>query len=238
MSLINDALKKAQAQRSGGMHPPAPPADGTGLDFPNLESPPNLQPPPPPPQRGPNLWALIGIFVAIAILFAAGSALVVWGLLADDKAAPTATATPATAPEPAAPAASGPIARAQDLSQQAAERAAETEAILDAAPAAAVAESSAQQLTPPAEVTAAPPPAPTPAPVVHNPAVDEFLEGIEIRGMMPGGRVLIHDVAANKSRTYEPGAIVNNALQLRLLKTSGSEVTFIDHAGATYVKYF
>ncbi|MCD8483824.1 MAG: hypothetical protein LR015_14940 [Verrucomicrobia bacterium] len=87
MSLINEALKRAQTGESMRPAPPGskgPSAPGTGSPAPN----------------GGNFTQLLILVVSICLVFSAGTALIVWGLTRADPAAeplptvPTQTAKP------------------------------------------------------------------------------------------------------------------------------------------------
>lgn len=104
MSLINEALKKAQAQRQGGSPATPPPSTGDAPPPPASVSPTSRD------SSGPNLWMILGILAVIAVIFAGAAGLVVWGLMSQKNAEPVAqTATPAAeTPAPASNPQPGP----------------------------------------------------------------------------------------------------------------------------------
>lgn len=97
MSLINDALRKAQRERTG--HPGAPSAPPADAGTPPSSTPPPTATAPtyrPAPKGGMGMGAIAGIIVALVI----GGGAVWWVMRPSASNAPTAGVTVATTPAP------------------------------------------------------------------------------------------------------------------------------------------
>jgi hypothetical protein len=248
MSLINEALKKAQRQRTeshAGAEPTAPGGDGARIAK-------RAQ-----PRSARTLLlisagalALVVTSVIVTILFVNGS---------DGAAPPPAVgpASPSTSPAPAVPidpaAAPAPplIVAAEPVPP----------APITAAPAAAgdgpIPAAPAVPLAAAAEITAAVPPDPVPnAAIAAQPAEDPspakaspatpptqqrdervyaFIETIRVTGIRSSGddsRVLMNN------RVYRVNDIVERNLGIRLIQVEVDSLTFADAHGQTYTKHF
>ncbi len=242
MSLINEALKKAQAQRQGGT-PSQPPPPGM---------------PPPgnaPPSAGPShLWPIVLAFFGVAVLFAGGAALIVWGLMrssGEQRDQTVVTAPADTVPQPSAPEAVPTPAPTPDESIESPASALPSEEVSSpglATPTPAPTAIPSQPEPTPRHVApaASPSPSPTatpardvPAPARANPAVESFLARLEVRGVMAGGqRALLYNHDTQRTQAYEAGATISNELQLRVGEITMRSITFVDHDGFVYTKRF
>jgi hypothetical protein len=262
MSLINDALKKAQRQRTEA---PAGPAEGTPAGGARIA------------KRGralsSNTMVLIGSGALVLIVL---SVVITFSLVNEPaKPAPSAAAkspttapttpaapapvTPAekpaatTTPPPAPPPKTAPAAPAEAKTAPAASVtvpiASLTPPAPTAAPAPVPAPAPAPASTPaPAQV---PPPTPTPVPAATQPAanpivisptelpVDErvvaFVEKIRVTGIRSFGnesRVLMNE------RVFRVNDIVERTLGLKLTAVKSDSLVFTDPRGKTYTKNF
>ena len=224
MSLINDALKKAQHQRTGNPVD-SPPMPGTALGAHGV-------------QRGKTLPAQ-----TLAMVFAGATAAVVLAVVITvyffNREPVRIPASPAPAPKPVvreavatpapvivAPVIAQPAPAAIDLSSvklPAAEAAAAAEAKPDAAPPASA----------PAPAVAAPAPAGANAP--QDIRILTFIDAIRVTGIRSSGhesKVLMND------RVYRINDMVDYTLAIRLIKVSAEGLTFTDANGTVYVKNF
>ncbi len=88
---------------------------------------------------------------------------------------------------------------------------------------------------PPAPVLTAPPAVEPPPAPKQDERVHQFVEAIHVTGIRASGnesKVLMND------RVYRVNDIVDRELGVRLTKVSSDSLTFTDANGATYVKYF
>lgn len=246
MSLINEALKKAQAQRQSAAPGESPTSAQPGAPGASMPS----------PTAGPsNLWPVLFAIAGIALLFAAGAGLIVWGLMR-----PVAPATPTAevslekgsdSTSEASDPLPGPTAEAVQPTRTAAPAAATPDSSIPAstiAETASVAKSvpseepsSPAQSTPPSTTEAAPiPEAASPAkPSVPNPAVEAFVTRLEVRGIMSGGqKALLFNHLTQRSEAYISGSTVSNELQLKIQSITERSITFVDHDGHVYTKQF
>ena len=241
MSLINDALKKAQRERSGQPETPA------------VSASPAAPRPAAGPAPGGSRW-LPGL-LALAVV---GTGLAVWFL--KPAAGPARSASPVAATAPAAPlpvAATPPVALYPSINDIAAPAPPPAPAV-SAPPAAPVAstppagpEAPAIRLNlAPAPPTAAPPPAePPPAPAVpvasgtggptgitlhlQDPRIIAFLESARINGIRPTAedpRLLLNN------KVLRPGSVVDRDLGLRLVSIEPGKLTFVDAQGTIYTR--
>lgn len=246
MSLINEALKKAQRQRTEepAGTPEAPVAATARIAKRGKATP-------------ANTLVLIGSG-AVALIVLSVVATVFWV----NRPAPTpAASTPAPQPAPAAPAGSdtpAPVVVAHlpapaPVASASVAPAAETPRAQPAAPStapdippapvpapAAAAASSPSVLAattpPPAAVPApVPEPPPAPKPAAPNERVTAFVEAVRVTGIRSSGtesKVLMNE------RVYRVNDIVDRTLNLRLTKVAPEGLTFTDANGVTYVKNF
>lgn len=290
MSLINEALKKAQAQRQS--------ADGFSPS----------PPPPPPPGSSPPVVAgsaanqpgtgkLLLVLLILALLFVGGVGLLVWGLMrGQDKSAnetavappPSASSAPASLPTDRAQAtesAAKPLPPIEFKMEEEAGVSEDSVSEMEKSeagsgrngspqPSAGTAEIRGQSSgnseeakipaeTPPPESPPTPPtpssspppssentlsaqpvpppsgPRQTPPGVIADPAVEEFIAALEVRGVMSGGKkALIFDPVTQQSRAYSVGSTISNELQVKVEDISESSIAFIDNAGYIYTKPF
>lgn len=257
MSLINDALKKAQRLRHEQQAAAA--AAGEALATGPIK------------KRGKPMRAQ-----SLVLLCAGAAVLVVFSVLAtffllthDTPPAPASPPAPAIKPAPIADtSAPSPVIVAPVISQTGAMPAKTSTAteIPDAVapsptPAAAAATPEVSAVTTPE--TKAPEVSPTPAPsppapsaavntpvhtatpppakaqdVAESPAkeaVNAFLDSLHVSGVRASGadsKVLMND------RVYRLNEIVDRSLGLKLIKVAPDSLTFADAAGATYTKNF
>jgi hypothetical protein len=248
MSLINDALKKAQRERAGHSPSPTPPTAGPATPPP---TPPPAQPLVPRPGGAP--WGLIAV---VALLLVAGG--VTLGVFAlRPRSAETSTVaaapppSPAAAPAPAAPTAPAPAPPtpapvAQPLAEPA-PPAAPPPAAVTPAPSPLPASAHAPAPAPAAQAVAVPAapivaePAPAPAPALRidltteDPRVLAFLESARITGVRPSPddpRLLMNN------RIFRLHDIVDRDLGLRLTGIEPSRVAVTDPRGQIYLKSF
>lgn len=227
MSLINDALKRAQRDRTGHSPAPLPHAPGES----------SLRP---AGRSGPP-WLLIGLgatvgglFALVAVLLLRPAAPASGPATAAAPVATTAATAPAT-PSPAPDAAPPAVALSLPLTP------AETSA--PAQPAAA------QPTAGPVVTTAAPnlvalTPAPVPpvttsaapsGPARPTPRLIQAVEALRVTGIRAAGadsKVLMND------RVYRVGDIVDHELQIRLTAATAQSLTFVDETGASYTRNF
>ncbi len=244
MSLINEALKKAQRQT----HPESPasvrPLGSTGLPY----STPGASPAKPPAPPIALILAGAGVLVSISVLAT------VWLLRVPPP--PVKEAKPAVARHEVPPAAAtGGIATVPDTAPVPAPLAPRPALPVAAAttpppaPTPAVAVAPAPTLVPsPARPTLAAPPqvvAPV-APVSPPPAViddveasktaaQKFIDEMRISGVRQQGadsKVLIN------GRVYRLNEIVDRTLGLRLTQVHPTQLTFTDRQGAIYTREF
>lgn len=234
MSLINEALKKAQRQRTEEPAPlPPPAAPVTPAAAPSAPAIPIVKRRPPMPAR----TLVILLVGGISVLFMGG--VLVFLFLADNSAPPHAS-SPVIATRPTAPVPTAPT----------------PELALPPAPAPApaptpVVEIKLPAIIPPTVVpTPAPEPLPAPAPVVvapaepvnagprvptANPQVYEFLEKLRIAGIRVSPtdpKVIMND------RVFRLNDIVDRVTQLRLHRIDADTLIFIDASGFEYKKSF
>ena len=221
MSLINEALKKAQHQRTGSaMDAPPMPGGGSGGTRGRQGMP-----------TGTLVLLIAGAVVVIAV--SVGATIYLVNRSPDTKVAVT---TPVVAPVATAPA----IAPAP---------APTTTTSVAAAPSAVIAPIIIKAPPPVVETPSAPPPAvetetpavaatPAPEPVAEGSLADRIANYVDkvrvtgIRSSESGSKVLMND------RVYRLNDIVDRKLGLRLVKIASDSLTFADANGATYVKNF
>jgi hypothetical protein len=217
MSLINDALKKAQ-NRHGESTPPTPgPAGPASI--------------PAAPRKGKSpLGKVILIGSGIALLSAAVSTAVILVVIRKDPPPPAPVVGPApaetSAPISPAPAVLSPIKPSE-------------------APAPSpVAPATGTPVQPPPIITAAPTP---PSPVVFPPAaepaptiklgtrIQSFIDRLRITSIRisdTGNKAILND------RLFRVNDLVEPSLGLRLTEIKPSQLTFTDEVGNTYLRHF
>lgn len=249
MSLINEALKKAQRQRhDANAGPGAPGADASGTIAKRAQ-----------PKSARSMLLLAVGAIALVVASMVGTAL--WltrpsnppavarttpsPSKVDAKSQPgpevkpmiTVPTTPVAAPAkaqskdtaPATDAASGQAGTAIAASPSSSRPAQVAQATPAPTPAKAVAASPVEEQPLPAK-TEPPPPAAKPDERVH-----QFVESLKVMGIRSSGadsKVLMND------RVYRVNDIVDRGLGVRLTKVSADSLTFTDANGVTYVKYF
>lgn len=227
MSLINEALKKAQHQRGDSAAVAA--VAGTRPII-KRERPQSAQ-----------TMLLIGIG---AILLVVISVVVTVFWVDRPTTKPPAVASAASAgseAKPATPAVAPAIVPATTglASTPAAAATTASAKLVPAIPVAGPAVAVAPAQRPPAVATAGSKPSippPTTAPVSKpDERVQQFVDTIRVTGIRSSGsdsRVLMND------RVYRVNDIVDRSLELRLTKVASDSLTFTDANGVTYVKYF
>lgn len=244
MSLINEALKKAQNERQPGGNAKQAAAEAAAAAI--LSS----QPEKPRRRKRNYLWGFIISVLVVGLLASGVSLILVNQLVKEEEAyrqqpAPQAQAA-VPVPETAAqtPAADAAPAQAQDSAETAtlAGRAETVSApmadsvppvntpvspvAMDEPAAAPVADSRTSSTRPAPEARA-------------NPEVWARLEEFEIRGIMPGGsKVLIFDKRTSQSQTFRTGDMLDGTLGIRLGNLSPNQIEVEDYGGYTYTKSF
>lgn len=230
MSLINDALKKAQ-NRHGDSTPATPSVAGPAA-IPSV------------PRKGKTPFGKIALIcVGIALLSAAVSTTVILLVVRDDK--PTPLLAPVATP-PAQPAPSTPVATAPTSSP-----------ITDPSPPASVAttpilaQPSAPSPVTPTDIENPIQPASTAAPVVSLPSpivaepaapaikigtrIQAFIDRLRITSIRisdTGNKVILND------RLFRENDLVEPALGLRLTAIEPKLLTFTDESGNIYLRHF
>ncbi|ATC62505.1 hypothetical protein CMV30_00120 [Nibricoccus aquaticus] len=220
MSLINDALKKAQ-NRHGDTTPP--PSGATGpASIPSA------------PRKGKTPVGKIALIcVGIALLSAAISTTVILLVVRKDEPAPLPAPPVATLPQPTQPA---PLASPVS---------APTTAPVTAVPATSSPITSTEASSPTtAPVVSAPPVAVTlPAPTPPEPApaiklgtrIQSFIDRLRVTSIRisdTGNKAILND------RLFRINDLVEPSLGLRLTDIQPSQLTFTDESGATYLRHF
>jgi hypothetical protein len=219
MSLINEALKKAQHQRTGSaLDAPPMPGGGSGGGRGNQGMP-----------KGTLVLLIAGAAVVIVI------SVVATVYFINRTPAPKIATVPATSPSVATATAPAPTAAAAPSPVIIAP-------VIIKAPAPVVELPSApppvveEPAPAPAATTAAPTPAPEP--VVEGSLADRianFVDKVRVTGIRTsenGSKVLMND------RVYRLNDVVDRKLGLKLVKIAADSLTFADANGATYVKNF
>jgi hypothetical protein len=235
MSLINEALKKAQKHRTGEPETLAPASGGSGHTLITRRSEP----------RTTQQLVLIAAGALVLIVLSIVGTFWFVNRAPEPKPAPTPIAAKpaeASAPSPivVAPAIRPPAVASEPPAKPPTPLAvAPTPAPAPVTPTLPPPEKVAPAPTEP--VTAAPPPAaPPPAanatPPAFDPRVHAFVDAVRVAGIRSSAsgdsRVLMND------RVYRLNDIVDRALGIRLTKVEPNTLTFTDANGATYVKNF
>ena len=233
MSLINDALKKAQKLRTGETAPPPPAPERPGVRI--------AKRPHPVPVRTMVICttgaiALLVTAVATTAIMMSKPALVL-ALRKHSHATKPATAAPSTTAGSQANALTGGI-KVPGLSPPATPPVAAV--IPPPAPPPATPEPAAPETTaPPAKVAATVPVAPKPAAVISvtspDPKIIAFLDTLKIAGIRvsdANSKVLMND------RVFRLNEIVDQSLGLKLTGVAADLLTFVDQRGVVYTKDF
>jgi hypothetical protein len=227
MSLINDALKKAQRQRTGESSESQPPMPGGGVA------------PARPIRTGQNAnppLLLIGAGVLAGLVIAGGAFFLLRSKPASETPPAVAVSTPAPDASPAktvqTPAPSPTTAPAP-----AANSPEPTFVVKTEPPALAPVSAPPATLTTAAVEKATPLPAPAPTePPAPSPRLVEAIEALRVTGIRVGAgsdaKVLMND------RVYRLGDTVDHALGIKLTGATASSLTFRDATGATYTRNF
>ena len=220
MSLINNALKKAQRQRSEGAVS-APTPGGAGHR---------------PSRRGKAMPAqILLLIVAGACVVVALSVAATVYFLRDSN--PTETVNSANAQSPVAPAQTASKTQSTPAPTVTVSTTA-TEAPAQAEPEPIVLAQAAVESEPAPEVTVPQPPEPEPLPVpIARPdvAVYTFIDQLQVMGVRFSGadsKVLMND------RVYRVNDLIDRTLGLRLTAVTQDRLTFVDANGASYTKNF
>ena len=224
MSLINEALKKAEQARAGGL-PEAPAAPATPVIAKRGRA------------IGTRTLVLLGALLVLLVM--GGVTLLVLPSGSDPAPAPRGeNVAKSKPPAETKSAAAEPSARTEGPSTVPTPKPAATANAAPPlpAPTAVTAKKAPSADTPPADPPATPPPAPaaTTAPRADD-RVAEHLDRLRILGVRspgPEARVLIGE------RVYRINDLVDRALGLRLQKVEPGRITFVDAAGATYTKNY
>ncbi len=267
MSLISEALKKAQAHQqaqvtpsSADAHQPRPPtvlsAQLSGAHTQHA-----------PVHHGPQWPVIAALIGGMAALLLLSTGVIVWVLLrsASPETAPeVATTTLTASPAPASPpmqatpgvpeAATEPDTREIvatalppilfKVDEQAAPPA--QPEIISPEPVPPVLSSTSPAPTETAHTAPATPAAAAPAapetvtpPPAPDPLIAAHIAQLEVRGVMTGGsKILLFDPAESRSRAFSAGDQVNDQMGLVIEDISARTITFVDHAGAIYTKGF
>lgn len=228
MSLINEALKKAQRQRAVEEADVTPPVPGGG----------KIAKRRPPRSVNATLILATGALVLVVL------SVVVTVMLVNrpDHPAPPVAAVPSTAPaagsdSPPAPEvtvpliASTPKEEAPPLSHATTTPEASSPVVATTVPAPA----SASEIPSIADKPAIESTAPPPPPAKPDPRVYGYIDALRVTGIRAtgeGSRVLMNE------RVYRVNDIVEHSMGIRLIKVEPSALTFSDVNGATYMKYF
>jgi hypothetical protein len=232
MSLINEALKKAQPQRNspGTVQPEAVPA-----------------PPPhysPPRRKRSYLWGFLLAVLLVGLFSAIVSTYLVYQVLGSGEQAESDGGTPAPIASNADPQVTSEIAspgiEQKTVNQTASSAPPEDRTAPEPDPASMNSPSTAASLAGvESEEATAPVASARPTATPTNREAWERLQSLEIRGIMSGGtKVLIFDLVTGKTRSYTPGEIIDGALGLKVSSIDPNVISFEDYDGATLTKPF
>jgi hypothetical protein len=252
MSLINEALKKAQRQRTdAGTTPPAAVAAEPGTAAAPVARIAKHRPPLPARTMviliggGGSLLLMSGVFVFIFFLS---------GLDGEPEPAPRARVVGAPSPVPAAPStdpvpppavavqfppivsAPSPVSPPSSVLSPPSSASVSPPTSVLSPPTSASVSPPSSVLSPPPSASVSPPPSvpsSVPANPDGNPLVHEFLEKLRVTGIRASDtdpKVIMND------RIYRLNEIVDRATQLRLTRVETSALTFIDATGFEYRK--
>jgi hypothetical protein len=221
MSLINEALKKAQRQR-------APDADARDELAASASAPsgPIVRRSRPMPAQ---TLLLIVAGAAVLIVFSAIGTVYLMNRTPEPKSVPvTILPPPPVAPAPDTSPSPVIVAPSLDVASTASNAPAES-----SAPAAV--ELPAMPLTQSAPTAPTAERAPAPAPALPDPRIQTFVDAIRVAGIRSSGaesKVLMND------RVYRVGDTVDLALGIKLEAVAPDSLTFVDAHGASYKKNF
>ncbi len=216
MSLINEALKKAQRLRQEEPAPGNPTSESAPTDRVIKRSPP----------RSTNTMILLVVGGVVLVVLSVVATVFLLNRPSDAPVAPVASIVPEA---PALPTATTPVIHAPVIPA------------IEAVPAANEALEPAPPLAEPVIVAAAPPkpvPVAPPLPAADpqpDPRVAAFVEAIRVAGIRSSGnesRVLMNE------RVYRVNDLVDRTLNVRLTKVEADTLTFADANGLSYVKKF
>lgn len=233
MSLINDALKKAQRERTGGA-PETTPVPGGG-SRPPIEAQRRAN-------RGPQLTLIAG--GAIAGMVLAGGA--VWFFRSPPpptapstpvraEASPAIAATAAAAATPPAPIPAPVASQAQSGPGPVLTPAESTPAKSSTSTEPTVSTAARAVATPSHEPMRANPPAPSAAPTLTLAKLAEIVDALRVTGIRPAGadsKVLLND------RVFRLGDVVDLAHGVRLTGATANSLTFSEPSGLVYTRNF
>lgn len=215
MSLINDALKKAQ-NRHGESTPASPRTDGPAAI-------------PSQPGRGKsNLSSTLLIGGGIGVLCIAVSVTVTFFLLRKDDRRPANTAAIQPAPTVSAPPLTPLVITAVPV----------TPPPVTASPVVAPPPSTPPPVTPiaPANTAVTPVTPPEPAPVIRlGTRIQSFVDRLRVTSIRisdTGNKAILND------RLFRVNDLVEPTLGLRLTDIQPNVLTFTDETGATYLRHF
>jgi len=263
MSLINEALKKAQTERPTTA-PVQPETGAPGLPNQNQR----------PPKKRRYLWGFLLSVIVVALFTTTISTFLIFQILGEEEnkektnaerrlevteqnvaelVTVVETATPDNSlqmplpDEVATPVAQTPPATARELQPEptidviapatSEPPVATTPPVNLVQDSTTAATAKAQQDSKPVQSTVQTPPPVDPA--KPNPAIWARLETLEVRGIMSGGtKVLIFDTSAGKTKTFRPGDMVDGTLGLKIASITSSAIIFEDYGGFKYNKSF
>ncbi|MEX0332254.1 MAG: hypothetical protein AB3N64_12610 [Puniceicoccaceae bacterium] len=226
MSLINEALKKAQPERSG-TPPPVPPKH---LEMPQV-------PPSEPPKRKRNyLWGFLMAVVIVALFSALVTTFLVYQILGDEDGTTAPAETAAVEPTETAPAQVWEKLPDEEATSTAV---AEVETTAVSLPTGDSRIADEVEELPASEAVATVEESPPAPPAKPNPAVWARLQELEIRGIMSGGeKVLIFDTSTGKTKSYTPGDVLDGSLALSISSIESDAILFEDYGGIIHTKSF
>lgn len=233
MSLINDALKKAQRERGETPSVSNAPMPGGGSATTARA---NAKSGPKPPFLLLGAGALLGVLVALVAVF--------W---LRPASTPTAASTPATVvsaprtaeaqPTPPTPSAAMPTATKSAEIAPVIKSEPPVVATATPTPSPTAATATLEPIVAPASgpVSEATPTVPS-GPLTPSPRMVEAIEAFRVTGIRAGSgtdaKVLMND------RVFRLGDIVDHALGIRLTAATPNSLTFRDSSGATYTRNF
>jgi len=240
MSLINEALKKAQGQRQSqeGTTPPGGPV-------------PPHEPHHPPAQKPHRRSFLWGFLMAVLIVGAFSILLTTFfvrQILNDSENNKTDQPSESAITEPEAAKASGSSSSVTGIEKTEKSPGKQENASKEAVPAETDLPAKEETGPVPEGVTASEDepraipetgsPARTIPPQPPNPAVVARMLEIEIRGVLGGSKVLILDQATGRTKAHRVGDPLEGSMGLIVEEITGSHIKFKDYAGYIHSKSF
>lgn len=221
MSLINDALKKAEEENHR--------RPGAGAEGPRPEE--RVASPKRRMLRGVLFTVLLGGFATAALSLYLAASMLEEAPATPGEREPLAKvpeAEPPPEPDPAEPPPE-PVAPARAVASAKADapgEVGEPEGKVEPEP------------LPEPEPPAAPPVASEPGPGPDT-VLEDHVKGLRVRGLLSDGqRILLYDPAADRTAALEPGDRLPGEPKLRLEKIGQSELHFIDPHGNRYTQFF